>query len=993
MLVIMMWAVLPGRAQTTAFTYQGRLNEAGNPANGIYDLQFALFDAASGGTQQSGTWTQLLQGMTNGLFTVELDFGNFFPGANRWLEIGIRTNGASIFTTLTPRQKFTSTPYAIVSGTANSVAAASITGTIPLAQLPATIITNGATGVRITGTFSGNGTGITGVPLGLANSGNALAYPGRFSAATLLALAGSASSITPFDNNEDGRPDLIVTDRENSTVSILTNDGNGVFTFATAASALAPSSVAVADFNKDGKADMVCGNNSFFVISILLNNGSGVFTQSSTPATGPAPGSVVTADINQDGWPDVITANLGTNTLSILTNKRDGSFALFSSPVVGNAPASVLALDVNADGKADLITANLGSSSASVLTNLGNGTFSLASAPAVGSSPAKIVHADVNGDGKVDLVTAGLGPDTLTVLTNAGGGVFVSAATLPVGVDPISVAAADINRDGRPDLISANIVDNSLSVLTNNGSGGFFSSAVLPTIMRPRSVIATDLNGDGVPDLATAHELTNKLSVFFNIPVFAGYLAGNGADLTALNASSLSSGTVADAQLSSNVVLRNGTNAFTAAQIFTGGVTIIAPNTNSPALNLGGDIYQEGVLYANGVSAASVTTPEVLASSGTLDFKVNNQRAFRLAYASNSVSEVSPNVIGGFAGNMTSNGVVGGFIGGGGASGFENRVGQNYASVLGGFGNVASGLYSAAMGATTVSRGVGSFSGGLTTTAGGLASVALGRQARALHNGAFVWGDNQAVDFSSTADNQFLIRATGGVGIGTPSPAGSLHVYSVNNPTVVRVQSTGTPGFGRIEFVSNPQGDVNEWRPGYIQSTDNGGFTGGLAFFVNGTGAGSKFGGNEVMRVVNGAVGIGTATPVSALQVAGTVTATAFNPPSDRNLKENFTPVSPREVLEKVSALPITRWNFKDDTATPHIGPMAQDFYAAFGTGTDERHIATVDADGVALAAIQGLNQKLEETRSELKRRNEENAALKTRLERLEQVLGKLVKK
>ena len=83
---------------------------------------------------------------------------------------------------------------------------------------------------------------------------------------------------------------------------------------------------------------------------------------------------------------------------------------------------------------------------------------------------------------------------------------------------------------------------------------------------------------------------------------------------------------------------------------------------------------------------------------------------------------------------------------------------------------------------------------------------------------------------------------------------------------------------------------------------------------------------------------------------------------SDRNLKENFRGVNAREVLRKVTDMPIQTWNMKSqDPAIRHIGPMAQDFHAAFGLGEDERHINTVDADGIALAAIQGLNQKLEE--------------------------------
>jgi len=129
------------------------------------------------------------------------------------------------------------------------------------------------------------------------------------------------------------------------------------------------------------------------------------------------------------------------------------------------------------------------------------------------------------------------------------------------------------------------------------------------------------------------------------------------------------------------------------------------------------------------------------------------------------------------------------------------------------------------------------------------------------------------------------------------------------------------------------------------------------------------------------------------IDFVGNVTATSFNPTSDRNAKENFAPVNPRDVLDKVAALPITRWNFKNDADTVHLGPLAQDFHAAFGLGPDDKHIPTVDADGVALAAIQGLNQKLEERartlEEQLKRRDRENEELKARLEALERLVRK----
>jgi hypothetical protein len=136
----------------------------------------------------------------------------------------------------------------------------------------------------------------------------------------------------------------------------------------------------------------------------------------------------------------------------------------------------------------------------------------------------------------------------------------------------------------------------------------------------------------------------------------------------------------------------------------------------------------------------------------------------------------------------------------------------------------------------------------------------------------------------------------------------------------------------------------------------------------------------------------GTSTPLMTVNQAGTVTATAFNPTSDRAAKENFAPVDCCEVLEKVAALPLARWNFKHEPGVAHLGPVAQDFHAAFGlNGDDDKHIATVDADGVALAAIQGLNEKVEvrsaKSEADLRELKAENAALRARLERLERLL------
>lgn len=115
-------------AQGTAFTYQGRLFDTGQPANGNYDMTFALFNASQSGSQVGNTLTNLDTIVTNGLFTVQLNFGPVFNGNALWLQIGVRTNGASSFASLSPLQALTPTPYAITAS--NALTAASVMGSV-----------------------------------------------------------------------------------------------------------------------------------------------------------------------------------------------------------------------------------------------------------------------------------------------------------------------------------------------------------------------------------------------------------------------------------------------------------------------------------------------------------------------------------------------------------------------------------------------------------------------------------------------------------------------------------------------------------------------------------------------------------------------------------------------------------------------------------------------------------------------------------------------
>ena len=487
-------------------------------------------------------------------------------------------------------------------------------------------------------------------------------------------------------------------------------------------------------------------------------------------------------------------------------------------------------------------------------------------------------------------------------------------------------------------------------------------------------------------------------------------------------------------------------------------------NTNLSSVALG---------TANTASAAYATV------SGGTDNTASGERATVGGGDYNTASGNRAAVAGGY-GNIASGytAALGGGLG--------NLVSGNYATLGGGDNNIASGG-GAFVGGGSLNQATNGFAtvpGGENNLAGGQYSFAAGRRAKALHAGAFVWADSQNADFASTTDNQFAIRAAGGLflagklGIGLSSPGYSLDVQS--GQAVGRFTTTNNIN-GAVLVLNNASPSSSYL--GAINFETNGGTVGQIGYLASGQMT-FRVGGNdrvsispnglnvngtaEIASLAAGEVSAASLTSTDLLQVhqstqseshtftgdlrqmlslapaalfgpagpglglqtnnlyfrslsdfswfrRGTHRDTPFDPgaslfesgvemmrlsaagltvngafigASDRNLKENFKPVDPRTVLDKVAALPLSEWNYKADTASRHVGPMAQDFHAAFGlNGPDDKHIATVDADGVALAAIQGLNQKVDSENAGLR---SENAELKRELFEIKQLLLKL---
>ena len=471
--------------------------------------------------------------------------------------------------------------------------------------------------------------------------------------------------------------------------------------------------------------------------------------------------------------------------------------------------------------------------------------------------------------------------------------------------------------------------------------------------------IAVRTNGVGpFTGLAPRQPLTpTPYALYAPLAGAATTVAANGVGPTALTDNAVTSGKIAAGQvvkslntLKDDITLAAGANL----TITPAGNTLTLA---SPTWALGGNI-------------GTTPGPQFLGTTDNqpLEVKVNGGRALRLE----PDSAGTVNVIAGAANNQVAAGVTAATIGGGRANtnaaaggtiggGTQNSIfiGPSEATIGGGANNTAYGNYA------TIAGGSYNFSQGTGATVGG------GQNNIASQDGATVGGGS-----ANTASND---ATTVGGGSGNVAGGNAATIGGGSGNTASGDSATVPGGSANVAAGRNSFAAGNRAKANHL-----GAFVWGDAVAADVVSSNT----NQFMVRASGGVRLFT-NPGMTSGARLDAGSSSWNTISDRNVKKNFAPVDSRAVLERLATVPVQRWHYQwePDTATPNIGPMAQDFKAAFYPGRDDKGITTLEVDGVALAAIQGLNQKLEE---QLKTRDAEIRELRRTLAEVQSALRAL---
>ncbi|WP_243304742.1 FG-GAP repeat domain-containing protein [Geothrix oryzisoli] len=298
---------------------------------------------------------------------------------------------------------------------------------------------------------------------------------GAFAPPTRFGVGTEPANLVVADVNGDGRPDLVVANAQDQTVSVRLADpakpGFFLPAILLATPGRTPLDVAVGDLDGDGKADIVVAASGANNVMVFLQGATaGTFLAPVTFPVGGDPQAVTVADLDGDGTLDIAVATTA-NTVSVLRQIQFSPTLIAQSAVdypTGVQPVAIKAADLNGDGKLDLLTANYGASltpgtqGLSVLIQGATaGTFLPPVHYTTGYRSTALAVGDLNGDGKLDVAVANSGlpgdPGSVSVFLQdpSTPGALLTPTTYRGAWGPMGVAIGDMNGDGLPDLVLA----------------------------------------------------------------------------------------------------------------------------------------------------------------------------------------------------------------------------------------------------------------------------------------------------------------------------------------------------------------------------------------------------------------------------------------------------------------------------------------------------------------------------------------------------------